>query len=461
MLHSTISGSQAFTVTTATQLKVSTSSTATAGLAFTMTVTAENASNSTVTGYLGTVHFATSDTSGTDAIQTITFTGSPTGGTFGLIFAGQTASGISYSTYSATLGTNIQNALNGLAGIGNTAVSAISGTNVTVTFEGTLARAVQATMGVVNNLYGSGGQSLSIAPTQAGVGPLLPANYTFTSGNNGIYVFTSGVTLITAATETVSVTDTGNSAVSGNAAVTVSGGTATQLTITAPSTAAKSTAFTITVKALDAYGNIATGYVGDVHFTKTDNVGGTVAPADYTFLSGDHGVKIFTGGTTTGVTLVTSGSQTITATDATTGTITGSTALVVTDATHFSIYYGLLLLATAEQGWVVTALQASGSVATDYTGIVHFSSSDTTLAVSLPPDYQFTTANHGVYFITSGAGLITSGSQTLTVSDAGNSSISGSHAVTVGAGAATRLVVTGPATVTAGSSFSVTVTAHR
>ena len=51
---------------------------------------------------------------------------------------------------------------------------------------------------------------------------LLPADYTFTAGDDGAYTFPNGVTLITAGNQTITATDTANSTITGNAAVTVS-----------------------------------------------------------------------------------------------------------------------------------------------------------------------------------------------------------------------------------------------
>ena len=45
------------------------------------------------------------------------------------------------------------------------------------------------------------------------------------------------------------------------------------------------TPFSVTVTALDQYGNVATGYTGTVHFTSSD--GQAVLPANYTFTAGD------------------------------------------------------------------------------------------------------------------------------------------------------------------------------
>jgi sugar lactone lactonase YvrE len=88
--------------------------------------------------------------------------------------------------------------------------------------------------------------------------------------------------------------------------------------ITARSTAIASTAFDITVTALDANGNIDTSYQGTVTFSTTDPDTGVVLPADYTFTTGsggDNGVHTFSGG----VTLITVGNQTLTVTDPVSG----------------------------------------------------------------------------------------------------------------------------------------------
>jgi uncharacterized membrane protein len=83
-----------------------------------------------------------------------------------------------------------------------------------------------------------------------------------------------------------------------------------------------------TVTAYDTYGNIATGYTGTIHFTSTDVKVGTVLPDDYTFLSGDNGVHVFT----SGVKLITIGEQTVTATDTSTSYITGFQTITVDTA---------------------------------------------------------------------------------------------------------------------------------
>jgi hypothetical protein len=81
-------------------------------------------------------------------------------------------------------------------------------------------------------------------------------------------------------------------------------------------------AFQITVSALDAFGNVATGYLGTVHFSSTDTA--AVLPANYAFTALDQGKHTFT------VTLNTLGGQTITATDTVHSSIAGKLKVNVT-----------------------------------------------------------------------------------------------------------------------------------
>jgi hypothetical protein len=50
---------------------------------------------------------------------------------------------------------------------------------------------------------------------------ILPANYTFTATDNGVHTFTNGVTLKTKGTQTVTVTDTVTSSITGTTSVSV------------------------------------------------------------------------------------------------------------------------------------------------------------------------------------------------------------------------------------------------
>lgn len=79
---------------------------------------------------------------------------------------------------------------------------------------------------------------------------------------------------------------------------------------------------TDTLTALDALGNVATGYAGTVHFASSDTA--AALPADYTFTTADGG----THGFAPGVTFRTVGSQRLTVRD-----LADSTLAVIRDVT--------------------------------------------------------------------------------------------------------------------------------
>ena len=156
--------------------------------------------------------------------------------------------------------------------------------------------------------------------TSSDAAATLPANYTFTAGDAGAHTFANGVTLRTLGSQTVTATDTTSSSINGSqSGISVTAAAAATLVvggITSPTAAGVSR--NVTVTARDAYGNTATGYRGTVHFTSTDSA--AVLPGDYSFTAGDNGVHSFTNG----VTLKTTGGQSVTATDTATSSINGS-----------------------------------------------------------------------------------------------------------------------------------------
>src|SRR5207244_2512623 len=103
-----------------------------------------------------------------------------------------------------------------------------------------------------------------------------------------------------------------------------------------PATATAGTAFSTTVTARDAFANTVTGYAGTIHFTSTDGGAALELPGDYTFVGGDKGAHVFT----SAVTLVTAGTQTVTATDTVTNALTGTSGNVGVSAAslaHFTV----------------------------------------------------------------------------------------------------------------------------
>jgi hypothetical protein len=223
----------------------------------------------------------------------------------------------------------------------------------------------------------------------------IPADYTFTASDNGVRTFT-GLTLKTAGSQSVRATDRSTGTITGMQTVTVAPGVARTLTVSGilnPYPAG--TTHSVQVAAVDAYGNVATGYRGTVHFTTSDAK--ATVPADYTFTAADNGVHPFSNALRPGLNLKTAGSQWVRATDIATGTITGAKSGIVVKparATTFKVAVAMNPYPKGSSHSVkVTAFDAYGNVATGYTGTVHFTTSDA--KASVPMDYTFTAADNG------------------------------------------------------------------
>jgi hypothetical protein len=106
----------------------------------------------------------------------------------------------------------------------------------------------------------------------------------------------------------------------------------------------------------------------------------------------------------------------------------------------------------------VTAQDAYGHLAADYTGTVTFASADP-YGATLPADYTFTAEDGGVHTFPSGATLYTAGTWDVTVSDSSNG-LTGTASVVVTPAAAASLSLGAPAAVVSGQPFVVTVTAR-
>lgn len=112
---------------------------------------------------------------GTDEVQTITFGGTPTGGTFRLGYKGQTTDPISWSATNATLIANIDAALEALSTIGTGNVTTAVGTmtagigTATVTFAGTLAKKAVPLITVVDNSLTGTAPTVAVTETTPGV----------------------------------------------------------------------------------------------------------------------------------------------------------------------------------------------------------------------------------------------------------------------------------------------------
>jgi ELWxxDGT repeat protein len=254
-------------------------------------------------------------------------------------------------------------------------------------------------------------------------GATLPASYTFTASDAGVHTF-SGVTLVRAGAEAVTAVDTATGWVRGTVSVTVLPSPATHFTVNAPPTATAGSPISVTVTALDQFGNVATDYAGAVALASSDSA--AVLPRRYTFTGADRGVHTFT------VTHKTAAVQTITARDAHAARITGQDQLHVysAGATHFSV---TVANPNPKPGQAITlivlALDPYGNTDTSYRGRVHFTSTDP--RAKLPADYAFTAADLGRRVFAKVVTLNTVGTQLIVITDRANSAITGSVSVSV------------------------------
>jgi len=137
------------------------------------------------------------------------------------------------------------------------------------------------------------------------------------------------VVLADAGSYTVLVTNSLNGTVasttSSSAVLTVTAPSATHFGVTGyPSPTTPGASHSFTVRALDTFGNTATGYAGTVHFTSSDTA--AILPGDYAFGGSDNGSHSFT------ATLNTSGTQALMVIDTVSATLTGSQIAITVGA---------------------------------------------------------------------------------------------------------------------------------
>ena len=281
------------------------------------------------------------------------------------------------------------------------------------------------------------------------VSAVLPSQYTFTSADAGKHTFI--FTLKTSGSQTITATDTNTGSLTVNDSIAVSAATAQSFRISGNANAIAGTSFTEALTALDAFGNIATSYRGTIHFTSTDKHAGL--PVNYTYLASDLGQHTFT------FTLKTAGNEFLTATSSTNGSLKGTMLIPVAPGAG-SVFVLVGPTGTDVAGSVldsVTVKDAYGNIDTDYTGTVHFTSSDRKAV--LPADYTFASSDMGQqsFSIT----LESAGRDTVMATDTGNGSVTGNEIVEVASGAPSMFRVSGlPSAITAGTAALVTVIAE-
>ncbi|GFO56426.1 hypothetical protein GMSM_34330 [Geomonas sp. Red276] len=426
----------------------------TAGTPFSISVTAQDSGNHTVTGFSGSVNLTTTAGLVTPATIGPFVNGAWTGNAM-VTTAGIAKTITATNAGSGQTGTSQPFTVQPATAIGFTVqvpTSAAAGAPFTVTVV-----AKDAYENVATSYQGT----VHFACSDQKNGVILPADYRFLPGDNGSHSFSSGVALQTAVRQTVDASDSTAGITATSNTITINPADAARLQVTGPATATAGAPLSVTVTVVDGYDNIIADYAGTVRLSSTD--GRSVLPADYTFTTGgsaaDNGAHTFTDL----VTLKTSGAQSVTATDTTAGMIEGTSGSVtVSPAAAAAIEF-------AQQPTTVTAGSTIAPAVTvrvvdQYGNTVTDSTATVTVAIANDPSGG---ALAGTTVHDAAAGTATFGDLSINRNGAGYTLVatsdtlapatSGSFDVTVGA--LDHFAVSTVGTVTAGVPFALTVTA--
>jgi hypothetical protein len=225
--------------------------------------------------------------------------------------------------------------------------------------------------------------------------------------------------------------------------------------VSAPSASTAGSSFNVTVTALNGSGNTDTSYTGTVHFTSGDAAAGL--PVDYKFTSTDAGSHTFT------VTLDTAGNESVTATDTIASAITGSATVSVSPASASKLAFGqqpttTVVNKTITPAVTVRELDAFGNLETgDNSAQVSLAIGSNPAGGVLSGTIPVTVSGGVATFSDLSINQIGNG-YTLTASS-GSLTSATSSSFNITAPVATHYSVSAPSSSTAGTSFSITVTA--
>ncbi|MEO5970444.1 MAG: hypothetical protein ABIQ95_11005, partial [Bdellovibrionia bacterium] len=278
-----------------------------AGISNTVLAAITDSFGNVVSDYVGTVAFASSDSSAVLPAN-YTFTLTDAGAhSFPISFQAAGTQSFTVTDTADELLTNNQSGITVRAGVVQNFSVASFPSSVGAGSSNTVTVTAKDAFGNIANDY-TGTIHLSSSDPSA----VLPSDYTFVEGDLGIKTFT--INLRTSGAQSIIAIDTVSSATGGQVGIIVNPGTATILALSGyPVSASAGTSSNFGVTAKDIYGNTATSYLGTVHFTSSDSI--AVLPSNYTFVTGDAGVKSFSG------TLKTSGLHSITVTDTVAGSM--------------------------------------------------------------------------------------------------------------------------------------------
>jgi hypothetical protein len=270
----------------------------------------------------------------------------------------------------------------------------------------------------------------------------LPSNSTLIDGTG-----TFSATLKTSGSQMITAVDSSAASISGSSSPISVSIPANHFSVTAPGKAITGSKFNFTVTALDASNNTVASYSGTVHFMSSDSL--AALPTNSTLT---NGIGTFS------ATFNTAGGQTISVADSVNPSTSGiSSPISVSSpagATHLSVTAPASAIIGQAFNFTVTALDAANNTATSYSGTVHFSSTDPQAV--LPSN---STLINGVGQF-SGSLKFCCGDQYIIATDALASSITGSsNPINLSGGPISHFSFAAPAAVTAGTAFTIGVTA--
>jgi hypothetical protein len=409
-----IKGSSTITINpaAAVALAVSAPNAVTAGGSFNVTVAAKDAFGNTATGFSGNITLSSTD--GQSVLPASLTLGNGTATTAVTLDKAD--------ALKLFAGNGVIGGYSGLITVSPAAMTVVVSAPSTAT-----AGVGFSTTITIKDAYGNGYNGLVTLTASDGQALNVPS---FTMANGS-----STLALVLYKADPVTLTASAGSLKGSCSSITVNPAAAVALAVSAPSTATAGTSFNVTVTAEDAYGNAVKSVNGNVSLSSTD--GQSVLPASLTLSNGTA---------TTSVTLDKADALKLFAGN---GVIGGYSGLITVSPAAMTVVVSAPSTATAGIGFYTT-ITIKDAYGNGYNGLVTLTSSDGQ-ALNIP---SFTMA-----YGSSTLALVLYKADPITLT-ATAGSLKGSSAITVNPAAAAKLAVSSPSAVTAGSSFSVTVTAQ-
>ncbi len=317
--------------------------------------------------------------------------------------------------------------------------------------------ASQAAVGVAQNVvvlavdaYGNIDPNFAgtVTLTSSDTSASLPAPYSFGPGDAG----RATLTAVFYTSDMQTVVASWGGVTSAPALVDVVATAAAKLGLSGLTSGRAGRAQTFVIQALDNFNNLVPGYIGSIEVTSSD--GNAVLPGIVTLAASDGGQKLVP------VTLVTAGSQAVTAHDVSAPSIAGTqgNVLVVAVADRLRVQAPTALTAGASFILSVAGVDAYDNVDTTYTGTVSLSS--TSASSTLPATLSIMAGMQGVAMDNNVALLGAGANLSITAQDILQPLAGSRSGILVRPGPAASLLVQGPGLDYVSLPFVATLTAY-